>query len=42
VLRNVAAGQKVPVATIGTKLFDKDGVEFEIKKEKFEDKKVME
>ncbi|MFM2214371.1 MAG: Phenylalanine--tRNA ligase beta subunit, partial [Bacteroidota bacterium] len=31
---NVAAGQKVPVATIGTKLFDKEGVEFEIKKGK--------
>lgn len=31
---NVAKGQKVPVATIGTKLFDKDGVEFEIKKGK--------
>ena len=31
---NVAAGLKVPVATIGTKLFDKDGVEFEIKKGK--------
>jgi phenylalanyl-tRNA synthetase beta chain len=31
---NVAAGQKVPVATIGTKLFDKDGVAFEIKKGK--------
>ena len=31
---NVAAGQKVPVATIGTKLFDKDGVQFEIKKGK--------
>jgi phenylalanyl-tRNA synthetase beta chain len=31
---NVAAGQKVPVATIGTKLFDKYGVEFEIKKGK--------
>lgn len=31
---NVAAGQKVPVATIGTKLFDKDGNEFEIKKGK--------
>ncbi len=31
---NVAAGQKVPVATIGTKLFDKEGSEFEIKKEK--------
>lgn len=31
---NVAAGLKVPVATIGTKLFDKDGKEFEIKKGK--------
>ena len=31
---NVDAGQKVPVATIGTKLFDKDGNEFEIKKGK--------
>jgi phenylalanyl-tRNA synthetase beta chain len=31
---NVAAGQKVPVATIGTKLFDKDRIEFEIKKGK--------
>ncbi|WP_298392395.1 phenylalanine--tRNA ligase subunit beta [Flavobacterium sp.] len=31
---NVAAGLKVPVATIGTKLFDKDGNEFEIKKGK--------
>jgi len=31
---NVAAGQKVPVATVGTKLFDKEGVEFEIKKGK--------
>ncbi len=31
---NVAAGQKVLVATIGTKLIDKDGVEFEIKKGK--------
>lgn len=31
---NVAAGQKVPVATIGTKLFDKEGNEFEIKKGK--------
>ena len=31
---NVAAGQKVPVALIGTKLFDKDGNEFEIKKGK--------
>ena len=31
---NVAAGQKVPVATIGTKLIDKEGNEFEIKKGK--------
>ena len=31
---NVAAGQKVPVATIGTKLYDKEGAEFEIKKGK--------
>ncbi|MEZ4853625.1 YtpR family tRNA-binding protein, partial [Flavobacterium sp.] len=31
---NVAAGQKVPVATIGTQLFDKDGNSFEIKKGK--------
>jgi len=31
---NVAAGQKVPVATIGSKLSDKDGNEFEIKKGK--------
>jgi len=31
---NVAAGQKVPVATIGTQLFDKEGVAFEIKKGK--------
>ena len=31
---NVAAGQKVPVATIGTKLFDKEGEAFEIKKGK--------
>lgn len=31
---NVAVGQKVPVATIGTKLHDKDGNEFEIKKGK--------
>ncbi len=31
---NVAVGQKVPVATIGTKLYDKTGVEFEIKKGK--------
>ncbi|MCL9809528.1 phenylalanine--tRNA ligase subunit beta [Flavobacterium luminosum] len=31
---NVAAGQKVPVATIGTKLYDKEGASFEIKKGK--------
>ncbi|THF52752.1 phenylalanine--tRNA ligase subunit beta [Flavobacterium supellecticarium] len=31
---NVAAGQKVAVATIGTKLYDKEGVAFEIKKGK--------
>lgn len=31
---NVAAGQKVPVATIGTILVDKDGNEFQIKKGK--------
>lgn len=31
---NVAIGQKVPVATIGTKLYDKEGNAFEIKKGK--------
>lgn len=31
---NVAAGQKVPVATIGTLLIDKEGNEFQIKKGK--------
>ena len=31
---NVAAGQKVPVATIGTTLYDKEGVAFLIKKGK--------
>ncbi len=31
---NVAKGQKVPVATIGTVLYDKDGNEFKIKKGK--------
>jgi len=31
---NVAVGQKVPVATIGTKLYDKEGGSFEIKKGK--------
>lgn len=31
---NVAAGQKVPVATIGTTLYDKEGIAFSIKKGK--------
>ncbi len=31
---NVAVGQKVPVATIGTKLYDEEGAAFEIKKGK--------
>ena len=31
---NVAAGQKVPVATIGTTLYDKEGLAFSIKKGK--------
>jgi len=31
---NIATGQKVPVATIGTKLYDKEGNELEIKKSK--------
>ena len=34
---NVAAGQKVPVATIGTTLYDKDGAAFQIKKGKIRD-----
>ncbi len=34
---NVAAGQKVPVATIGTTLYDKDGSSFVIKKGKIRD-----
>ncbi|UMY64706.1 phenylalanine--tRNA ligase subunit beta [Flavobacterium sp. HJ-32-4] len=34
---NVAAGQKVPVATIGTTLFDKEGKAFQIKKGKIRD-----
>ena len=34
---NVAAGQKVPVATIGTTLYDKDGGSFQIKKGKIRD-----
>ena len=33
---NVGVGQKVPVATIGTQLFDADGKGFEIKKGSFE------
>lgn len=32
--KNVAAGQNVPVATIGTVLYDKDGGSFKIKKSK--------
>ena len=31
---NVAAGQKVPVATIGSTLYDKEGIAFQIKKGK--------
>jgi len=34
---NVAAGQKVPVATIGTVLYSKDGTSFTIKKGKIRD-----
>jgi phenylalanyl-tRNA synthetase beta chain len=34
---NIAAGQKVPVATIGTTLYDKDGLAFQIKKGKIRD-----
>jgi phenylalanyl-tRNA synthetase beta chain len=34
---NVAAGQNVPVATIGTTLYDKDGNSFQIKKGKIRD-----
>ncbi len=34
---NVAAGQKVPVATIGSTLYDKDGIAFQIKKGKIRD-----
>ena len=34
---NVEAGQKVPVATIGTTLYDKDGNSFQIKKGKIRD-----
>ena len=34
---NVAAGQKVPVATIGGTLYDKDGIAFQIKKGKIRD-----
>jgi phenylalanyl-tRNA synthetase beta chain len=39
---NVNAGQKVPVATIGTVLYDKEAVPFTIKKEKLEDRKATE
>tara|TARA_R110000868_G_scaffold156495_1_gene383385 strand:- start:363 stop:2783 length:2421 start_codon:yes stop_codon:yes gene_type:complete len=35
---NVAAGQKVPVATIGTVLYDKEGIPFTIKKGKIRGK----
>jgi len=34
---NVATGQNVPVATIGTTLYDKDGLPFQIKKGKIRD-----
>jgi phenylalanyl-tRNA synthetase beta chain len=34
---NVAAGQKVPIATIGTTLYDKEGNSFQIKKGKIRD-----
>ncbi len=34
---NVAAGQKVPVATIGSTLYNKDGIAFQIKKGKIRD-----
>jgi phenylalanyl-tRNA synthetase beta chain len=34
---NIAAGQKVPVATIGTTLYDKNGDSFQIKKGKIRD-----
>lgn len=34
---NVSAGQKVPVATIGTTLFDKEGTSFKISKGKIRD-----
>jgi hypothetical protein len=39
---HVDAAKKVPVATIGTILYDATGVAFTIKKEKFVDKKVTE
>ncbi len=34
---NVASGQKVPVATIGTTLYDKEGIAYQIKKGKIRD-----
>lgn len=37
---NVAAGQKVPVATIGTTLYSEEGEAWTLKKEKLEVKKV--
>lgn len=37
---NVAAGQKVPVATIGTTLYSEEGEAWTLKKEKLEAKKV--
>ena len=39
---NVATGQKVPVATVGTTLYDKEGNTWEIKKVKFAVKPAME
>ena len=38
---NVAKGQKVAVATVGTSLYDKEGKEFLIKKSKIRGEKVM-
>ena len=38
---NVAAGQTVPVATIGAVLYDKDGSEFKIKESKLRGEKSM-
>ena len=39
---NVAKGQKVPVATIGTTLYDSEGNDFKIKKGKIRGEEVME